>query len=77
MENFKWNGKVIQIFKCFSFNRQWLVLVINFKQSYYLEPIGSVSPKVNTGDGTIFRRESGQSLNLLCPAQAFPTPVFR
>lgn len=45
---------------------------------HFLEPIGSVSPKVNTGDDLkSVKAETNKSLNLLCPAQAFPTPVFR
>lgn len=44
---------------------------------FYPEPVGSVSPKVNIGDGLIFRKDIGQTLDLLCPAQAFPVPVIR
>lgn len=43
-----------------------------------LEPIGSVSPKVNTGDElNTLRRELSKPVSLLCPAQAYPTPVYR
>ena len=43
-----------------------------------LEPVGSVSPKVTTGEEfKVIRYELSQNLNILCPAQAYPTPVFR
>jgi len=42
------------------------------------EPIGSVSPKVNAGeDLKSVKGELKSHVNLLCPAQAYPTPVFR
>lgn len=42
------------------------------------EPIGSVSPKVHDGDKTGYMlRERGKPISLLCPAQAYPTPIFR
>lgn len=42
------------------------------------EPIGSVSPKVNAVDElNILRGAAGKTLSLMCPAQAYPTPVFR
>lgn len=44
----------------------------------FKEPIGSVSPKVNTGDElNTLRREISKPVSLLCPAQAYPTPVYR
>lgn len=43
-----------------------------------LEPVGSVSPKVTTGEEfKVIRYELAHNLNILCPAQAYPTPVFR
>lgn len=43
-----------------------------------LEPIGSVSPKVNLADElNVLRSPALKTLSLLCPAQAYPTPVFR
>lgn len=42
------------------------------------EPVGSVSPKVNTADEfNVMRSEASKTLSILCPAQAYPTPVFR
>lgn len=44
----------------------------------FIEPVGSVSPKINAGDD--FKHLKGKSkhdLNLLCPAQSYPTPVYR
>lgn len=47
-------------------------------QNDFIEPVGSVSPKLTTGDKTRnidIRRK--QNITLLCPAQAYPVPVFR
>lgn len=42
------------------------------------EPVGSVSPKKNTGDDIkVIWGEVGRNIGILCPAQAYPTPVFR
>ncbi|XP_043064040.1 Down syndrome cell adhesion molecule-like protein Dscam2 isoform X44 [Drosophila ficusphila] len=42
------------------------------------EPVGSVSPKINTGeDLKHVKGKRGQDLSLLCPAQAYPQPFFR
>ncbi|XP_054089350.1 cell adhesion molecule Dscam2 isoform X43 [Zeugodacus cucurbitae] len=43
------------------------------------EPVGSVSPKMTAGDDAIKipKVASGQSATLMCPAQAYPVPVFR
>uniref|UniRef100_A0A1B0GLK3 Ig-like domain-containing protein n=1 Tax=Lutzomyia longipalpis TaxID=7200 RepID=A0A1B0GLK3_LUTLO len=44
------------------------------------EPVGSVRPKVNMGDKfgfAVVNAEIGTGLNLMCPAQSFPIPVFR
>jgi hypothetical protein len=51
-------------------------LIDNFDAS--LEPIGSVAPKVGSGDDLkSVKTEQGKSSTLLCSAQAYPTPVFR
>lgn len=48
------------------------------QQTSILEPIGSVSPKINIGDRySVIEGDNGKNLNLLCPAQSYPTPVFR
>lgn len=57
-----------------------LILIIksNGLQTIFLEPIGSVSPKVNDIDrSNIMQRESKSAVSLPCPSQAYPTPVFR
>ncbi|OWR53910.1 Dscam [Danaus plexippus plexippus] len=46
--------------------------------SQFLEPIGSKSPTFSTDNKlSWYVRIVGQSLDLACPAQAFPVPVFR
>jgi hypothetical protein len=42
------------------------------------EPVGSVSPKKNTGDDIkVIWASEGNNIGILCPAQAYPTPIFR
>lgn len=42
------------------------------------EPMGKVSPKFPTMEtGRSFTFSSNTCVTLLCPAQAFPTPLFR
>ncbi|XP_070134580.1 cell adhesion molecule Dscam1 isoform X30 [Drosophila bipectinata] len=42
------------------------------------EPVGTVSPKFpNTQTSSSFTGEAGFSQTLLCPAQAYPAPLFR
>lgn len=42
------------------------------------EPIGSVSPKILDGDKSIvMQREYRKDISMLCPGQAYPTPVYR
>lgn len=54
------------------------ILYIRIFAFSILEPIGSKSPTFSTDDKlSWYVRTVGQSLNLLCPAQAFPVPVFR
>lgn len=44
----------------------------------FIEPVGSVSPKVNVADELkITRGKVGSDVSLLCLAQSFPTPAFR
>lgn len=44
----------------------------------FAEPIGAVAPKVNAGDDLkSVKAEIRKSVTLLCPAQAYPMPVFR
>lgn len=51
---------------------------LNFFDLNIVEPIGSVSPKISTQDRFIvLDGQTGSNLNLICPAQAYPTPVFR
>lgn len=43
-----------------------------------LEPVGSVSPKFNAGDElNIVRSKMTLVVTLLCPAQSYPTPIYR
>ncbi|CAB3223434.1 unnamed protein product [Arctia plantaginis] len=43
-----------------------------------LEPVGRVSPKFTTGDKSrAFDANGGESITMLCPAQAYPAPAFR
>jgi hypothetical protein len=57
-------------------NQRILIVVFDFDAS--LEPIGSVAPKVGSGDDLkSVKTEQGKSSTLLCSAQAYPTPVFR
>ena len=61
-------------------NRSWDWESINFKiiLEFILEPIGSVSPKINIADRlSVTMGRSDENLSLICPAQAYPTPVFR
>lgn len=52
-------------------------------QLYYFiqfasEPMGKVSPKFPSLEKSrLFNYDSNQSVALLCPAQAFPAPMFR
>ncbi|KOB76283.1 Dscam [Operophtera brumata] len=49
-------------------------LIINF----IAEPMGKVSPKFPSLEKSrLFNYDTNQSMALLCPAQAFPTPMFR
>lgn len=42
------------------------------------EPVGSVSPKIISGEEfKVVRRRINDAVNIFCPAQAYPTPVFR
>lgn len=44
----------------------------------FLEPVGSVAPKINTADkGNIATVGLGQNISILCPAQSYPIAAFR
>lgn len=46
--------------------------------STFLEPVASVMPKFSSSETTKgFTSKSNQSVTLLCPAQAYPVPLFR
>lgn len=46
--------------------------------NFILEPVGRVPPKFTTGDKSrAFDANGGDSVTLLCPAQAYPAPAFR
>lgn len=49
-----------------------LIFIIN------IEPVAANAPKVMTGgDIKVISAEIDQNLNILCPAQGFPTPIYR
>lgn len=57
---------------------QCYILSIPKCGSLLAEPVGSVSPKINTGDDyNHIKGKSAQDLSLLCPAQAYPQPFYR
>ncbi|CAD7012107.1 unnamed protein product [Ceratitis capitata] len=50
---------------------------MDFFSLKFLEPVGSVSPKISIGeDLKHVKGKQTQGLSLLCPAQAYPQPVF-
>lgn len=54
-----------------------LINILQFG-SLLAEPVGSVSPKISTGeDFKHVKGKSAQDLSLLCPAQAYPQPFYR
>jgi hypothetical protein len=45
---------------------------------FFVEPVGSVKPKFPTMDKShAFESLQGNSVTLLCPAQAYPVPSIR
>lgn len=50
----------------------------NKKLMKFTEPVGSVSPRLTSGDKTRnIDIHYNKSATLLCPAQAYPVPFFR
>jgi len=46
--------------------------------TYFQEPVGSVGPKLTSGDDSrTVKVKIEASVTLLCPAQAYPVPVYR
>lgn len=46
--------------------------------SPFLEPVGSVRPKVNVNDKLNTKEVgAGETFAILCPGQSYPIPVFR
>lgn len=44
----------------------------------FLEPVGSVSPKLTSGDKSrTVESKLDKNLTMLCPAQAYPVPFYR
>lgn len=44
----------------------------------FLEPVGSVAPKLTSGDDSrTVRIRMRHNTTLMCPAQSYPIPVFR
>lgn len=53
-------------------------LVTDRLDGLLVEPVGASGPKFPTVDtGRSFRTREGEALTLLCPAQAFPVPMYR
>ncbi|XP_070069174.1 cell adhesion molecule Dscam1 isoform X1 [Drosophila takahashii] len=51
---------------------------LNHIQCHSLEPVGSIGPRLTSGDESrILRVYLAASATLLCPAQAYPVPFFR
>ena len=68
-------GYPIPLYRYFTYLLYNMLRIFEFS---ILEPIGSKSPTFSTDDKlSWYVRTVRQSLNLLCPAQAFPVPVFR
>lgn len=45
---------------------------------FALEPVGTVGPRLTSGDESrIVKIDCTKSATLLCPAQAYPVPLFR
>lgn len=43
-----------------------------------IEPVGSVGPKVSLADEiNNARADRGRTINVNCPAQAYPVPFYR
>jgi len=43
-----------------------------------IEPAGSVGPRLISGnDIKVLSKKQNTSITLLCPAQAFPVPIYR
>lgn len=56
---------------------KWCFLFFKKKNNIYLEPVGSVSPKVNAGDEMRFiRMRLGHSLSITANVQAYPVPAY-
>lgn len=56
----------------------WACSKMLTKSFLFKEPVGAVAPKINTGENIqVIRTLIGDGLNILCPAQSFPTPIFR
>jgi hypothetical protein len=52
--------------------------IYKFDSNFFKEPIGSVAPKVNSGERFKVNEENmGKTLSLLCPAQSYPQAIFR
>ena len=76
-------GKKLQsVRNCSRINHFWfysnIIKLIN-KYRYVTEPVGGAAPKFSSSSKTIgtFDEKGGDSLALVCPAQANPLPSFR
>lgn len=56
----------------------WLLIKSYTWLHAFLEPVGSVSPKINSiSKFDELSVHIGHTLSILCPAQSFPVPSFR
>lgn len=55
-----------------------LDVMIKYISFYYIEPVGSVGPRLLSGnDIKVIDVALSYTITLLCPAQAYPVPYFR
>lgn len=52
-------------------------IFIHSNDLHYAEPVGSVSPKINSYSKNELFVGIHTAVNIMCPAQSFPVPVFR
>jgi len=68
---------IVEILVPYNLSGQLLILLI-FPIYKFVEPVGSVAPRVNKKDG--FSHDSirqGRTIAIFCPAQAYPVPFYR
>lgn len=62
---------------------RWLYLLgsiwnICYNMDLISEPVGSVAPRLTSGDESrVVRISTKHSFTLMCPAQSYPVPAYR